>query len=222
MLLNEFKDIHSFIENRGFMENKINPLEYKVPNLEGIIPQQKHKTIKEVRPDTLKYILYKLHNIDNDIATDTLMALLYYYKFRDKKLAKMETAYRKARYHYIIKHTPYTKDKNMKKGDCIYLIRINIGRKTLYKVGTTSDIHTRMINLQSNISKFYPLVSVGINIKKVIYCNNNKEIEETLLSEIRSNNIKKHKFFFDGHTEAFQSDMLLKIFYIHTKEIISF
>jgi hypothetical protein len=183
MLLKDFKEIYKFIENRGFMENKLNPIDYKVPNLQGIIPQQRYRTIKEVRPDTLKYILYKLHNIDNDIATDTLMALLYYYKFRAKKQYKMERVYRKAIYHYIIKHPLYTKYENSKKGNCIYLVKINIGRKTLYKVGTTNDIHQRMTNLQSDISNFYQLVSVGIEVKKVIYCDNNNEVEQDILSK---------------------------------------
>ncbi len=197
---------------------RINTLDYRVPVVSGLHSGEYGKNIEEVKQNTLNYILYHLHDIDYTLVTDTLIALLYYWKFRKKKSLKMEQAYQEIVSHYTVEHEPYTRYENSKKGNCIYLVKIYIGSKILYKVGITEDIHQRIVNLQSDINIKYPCISVGIDVQKVIYCENNKEMEKILLNDAKSHNIKKHKFFFDGYTEAFESDILINIFKQHTAQ----
>lgn len=195
---------------------KINTLYYKVPIVKGLHCGEYGKDIEDVKPNTLEYILYHLHDIDYTLLIDTLIALLYYWKFRKRKSIHMEQVYQEVVRHYTIEHKPYTNYSDGKKGNCIYLVKIYIGSVTLYKVGITKDIHQRMINLQSDINMKYPFVFVGIAVQKVIYCDKNKELEQILLNEVSNYNIKKHKFFFDGHTESFESDILIDIFKRYT------
>ena len=84
MIEDNFKVAYKVINSRSVFDNITNPLGYKVPKKSGIHFGDYYKTIKEVKPSTLQYILYKLHNLDYDLATDTLVALLYYYRFRKK------------------------------------------------------------------------------------------------------------------------------------------
>jgi hypothetical protein len=190
---------------------KINTLNFEVPIISGIHKGEYRKNIEEVKPNTLEYILYYLHDIDFTMIINTIIALLYYWKFRKRKALIMEQVYQEVVNHFTTQHEPYKGNEKIKKGTCIYLVKIEIGNKVLYKIGKTKDLHQRMINLQSNINVNYSFVSVGITIKEVIYCDNYDEREERLLTEIRNINIKKHKFYFDGHTECFESDILFEL-----------
>jgi hypothetical protein len=218
MELEDLQVAYDIVNNRTVFDNIENPLQYKIPNIDTIHYGEHHKTIKQVTPSVLNYILYNLHNLDYEFVIETLMALLYYWKFRKRKLSKMEEAYKEVIYHYTVKHTPYIKYKNHKQGNCIYLVKIYMGSRVLYKVGITKDIHKRMINLQSDITSKYPYISVGIDIQEVIYCSNSEDIEETILQVARSYKINKHKLFFNGHSECFESEALINIFKQHTAQ----
>ncbi len=207
-------DIVSNFTKYDTMSNppKINTLYYKVPKQTGISRWEYYKDIEEVSKSTLEYILYRLHNASHTLIMNTLIALLYYWRFRERKPTMMQQVYNEAVSHYTVENQPYTRYESAIKVNCVYLIKINIGCDTLYKVGQTEDIHSRMINLQSNISKRYSSVSVGVVVQEVKYCSNCKEVEEELLKEARNKLTKKHKFYFDGHTESFESDKLIDIF----------
>jgi predicted GIY-YIG superfamily endonuclease len=190
---------------------KVNTLNFKVPIISGIHQGEHRKNIEEVKPNTLEYILYYLHNIDFTMIINTLIALLYYWKFRKRKSLMMKEVYQEIVNHFTVHNEPYKWNEKTKKGNCVYIIKIEIGNKVLYKVGKTKDLHQRMLNLQSNINANYSFVSVGITIKEVLYCDNHAEKEKILLTEIRNRNIKKHKFYFKGHTECFESDILFEL-----------
>ena len=216
MELNDLQIAYDIVKNRTVFDNIQKPLQYKISSIDAIHYGEHYKTIKEVTPSVLNYILYNLHNLDYDFAIETLMALLYYWKFRKRKLSKMEQVYKEVINHYTTEHTPYTRYENSKKANCIYLLKIYIGSKVLYKVGITEDINQRMINLQSDISIKYQFISVGVAVQDVIYCDSNEEKEQLILQEIRSIEKKKHKFYFNGHTECFENEILTNIFKYHT------
>lgn len=191
---------------------KIHTLNFEVPIISGIHKGEYRKNIEEVKPNTLEYILYYLHDIDFTMIINTIIALLYYWKFRKRKALIMEQVYQEVVNHFTIQHEPYKGNKKIKKGTCVYLVKIGIGNKVLYKIGKTKDLHQRMLNLQSNINANYPFVSVGVTVKEVLYCDNHNEIEERLLKEIRNINIKKNKFYFNGCTESFENIVVVDIF----------
>jgi hypothetical protein len=222
MQLDDFRIAYDIVNNFKKYDTvsnppKINTLVYQVPKIEGIHPKLWSKSIDEVKLNTLEYILYYLHNIDEDKVISTLIALLYYWRIRKRKQAKMDEVYQEVIKHYTIENKVYC-DTNTCKGKCVYLVKIYIGSMTLYKVGQAIDLHQRMINLQSDIKSSYPLVSVGMSILAVKLCDNSDKLEEIILSEAKSKITKKHKFNFKGYTEAFKSESLIAIFNNLTKK----
>ena len=129
----------------------------------------------------------------------------------------MEEAYKEVLTHYTIQNKSLPIDDNIVIGNCVYLLKIKLGTKVLYKIGKTNDIRKRVSNLTSNISSNYSLVSVSIDILDIKYCNNIDEAEELLLKEARQKITSKNKFFFNGHTECFDSKILVQIFHEFTR-----
>jgi hypothetical protein len=216
MTVDDLQKAYEIIEKRTIWDNIDNPLKYKVPNIKGIHWGECHKTVKEVKPNTMEYILFYLHDLDYELAIETLMAYLYYWKFRKKKLSKMNELFQRVKTHYTIQNTPYRSSNKTQKCDCVYLIKISIGSKTLYKVGRSKDIHKRMIDIQSDINTNYPLVSVGLEVLATHYCEDSHKLEKMVLDSIRAKISKKNKFFFKGSTEAFENHIVTDIFKQYT------
>ena len=192
---------------------KINNLEYTVPYIDGLHPEVRGKNIDEVYPNTLVYILYYLHGSDIIRTIDALMALLYYWQFRRREPAKMEEVYKDIVHHYTISNQPYKHYVDSKLGECIYLVKLSIGSKTLYKVGVTEDIHSRLKNLQSDVQTSYPLVSIGLEPINVVYTDGAIGVEELILDDARKTITSCHKFNFKGSTEAFKDSILIDLFH---------
>jgi hypothetical protein len=216
MTINDLKIAYDIINNFKKYDTlsnppRINKLDYKVPCIDGISKYEWGKDIEEVNPNTLQYILYNLHNLDYSKVIDTTIALLYYWKVRKRNILKMEKVYQEILNHYLVVNESTTNNHFLKKENCVYLIEINIGSTTLYKIGKTSDINERFANLKSNIQKMYSTVSVGIKILNLIYNHNNETIEKEILNKIDAKN-KKHKFYFNGHTESFLDKCAIDIY----------
>lgn len=223
MQLDDFRIAYDMVNNFKKYDTvsnppKINTLAYQVPKIEGIHPKLWGKNIDEVKLNTLEYILYDLHKMDEDKIISTLIALLYYWKIRKRKQSKMEESYQEVINHYTIKNEALSY-KSIIKGECVYLVKIHIGSKTLFKVGKTKNINQRMINLQSDIKSNYPLVSVTVVILEVKFCDNSDEIEEVVLSEARSIIPDKHKLNFKGNTETFENSIMESIFKLNFVKI---
>lgn len=216
MTINDLKIAYDIINNFKKYDTlsnppRINKLDYKVPCIGGISKYEWGKDIEEVNPNTLQYILYNLHNLDCSKVIDTIIALLYYWKVRKRDNFKMEKVYQEILNHYLIVNESTTNNHLLKKEKCIYLIEINIGNSTLYKVGKTSSIKDRFTNLKLNIQEMYSNVSTGIKILGIIYNQNNENIEKEILNKMDTKNIK-HKFYFNGHTESFKNIVVIDIF----------
>lgn len=216
MQLNDLKIAYDIVMNFKKYDTlssppKVNTLDYKVPKLDGIHSKLWGKNIDEVKLNTLEYILYDLHNMDEDKVISNLIALLYYWKIRKRKQSKMDEVYQEVVKHYTIQNKELKNDK-LNKGKCVYLVKISIGSRTLYKIGKTEDIHQRIINLQSDIKCRYPLVSIAIDILEVKYYAYSDEIEKLILIKAKSKIIDKHKLNFKGSTEAFEDIELIDVF----------
>lgn len=194
---------------------KINKLEYSVPNISGISKYECGKNIDEVYPNTLTYILYYLHGSDTIRTIDALMALLYYWQFRKRESHVMEKIYQEVVSHYTVQNKPYTYYAESKIGKCIYLVKLSIGSKILYKIGITEDIHSRFKNLQYDIQNSYPLVSVGLEPIKAVFTDSADEVERLILEQANQTISNKHKFNFRGSTESFNDTKLIAIFNEH-------
>lgn len=197
---------------------KINRLDYTVPNISGLYPSVRGKNIDEVYPNTLVYILYYLHGSDIIRTIDALMALLYYWQFRQRNQTKMEIVYKDIVHHYTISNQPYKHYVGSKLGECIYLVKLSIGSKILYKVGVTEDIHSRLKNLQSDTQISYPLVSIGLEPISVVFIDGAVVVEANILEAARKTITTKHKFNFKGSTEVFNDEKLIDIFNKHTSK----
>lgn len=207
MIIDEIKQAYEFINKRTVFTNINHPINYNIPKIKGIHFKEYGKNIKEVYPNTLKYIIYNLHNIDYSFLIETIVALFYYYKFRKQSEIELNQVYKDIINHYSILYEKQMID--YKEGECIYLIEINIGSSRLYKVGKTSDFNLRMRNLASEISKKYQFVNTSINPLNVVYTSISDELEKKILNEIDE---KKHGFYFKGHTESFKNIEIINIF----------
>jgi hypothetical protein len=199
---------------------RINKLEYSVPKISGISKHEHGKNIDEVYPSTLAYILYHLHGSDAIRTTDALVALLYYWQFRKRNLHMMEKAYQEIVSHYTVQNKPYTYYAKSKMGKCVYLVKLSIGSKVLYKVGVTEDVHSRFKNLQSDIQNSYQLVSVGLEPINAVFVDSADEVEGFILEQANKTITTKHKFNFRGSTESFDDTQLIVIFNEHTSKIV--
>ncbi len=186
---------------------RINKLDYKVPSIDGISRYEHGKDVDSVKPNTLKYILYYLHNIEHSIIIDTVIALLYYWKIRKNNKSMFEKSYIEIVNHYTLTHNSYS--FNYSNGECVYLIKIDIGSETLYKIGSTTNFNQRMTNILSDIKSKYEYVSCNIEPLQVEYTSMYYEIETNILNQLKE---KKHNFYFNGHTESFKKIETIDIF----------
>ena len=125
----------------------------------------------------------------------------------------MNKVYKEVVDHYTVINKPYLfYAGSIKNKMCLYLVTIFIGSVQLFKVGYTTDIHQRMTNLQANLKTRYPLVSIGLKPLKVVYTEDAPELEKLILKEVSQLNLPKHKFNFEGSTEAFNSTDIPSIF----------
>ena len=210
MDVNDIKEAYNFINKRNVFTNITNPIIYVIPRIKGIHKGEYGKTIKDVYPSTLKYIIYNLHDINYDFLIESIIALFYYCKFRKNSNIMLNRVYEDIINHYTYKDIqPITK---YEKGKSIYLIKIEIGSETLYKIGKTSDFNKRITNIKDDIESKYGYVSVRIEPLQVFYISNIDEVENEILSQIRSKKNVKHKFYFNGHTESFLDKCVIDIY----------
>lgn len=217
MNLNDLKIAQDIVNNFQKYDTlskppKINKLEYKVPSINGISTYEHGKDIESVKPNTLKYIIFHLHNVDYSLIIETTIALLYYWKFRKNKKTLLEETYKEIVNHYTLSHNNCFYNYN--DGECVYLIKIYIGSHTLFKVGKTASFNQRMSNILSDVKSKYEYVSCSIEPLKVHYTLSSYEIEQNILRELK----KDHKFFFNGHTESFSDKNVINIYNTKTKD----
>lgn len=211
MNINDLKIAYDIVNNFRKYDTlsippKINKLDYKVATINGITRYEHGKDINSVKPNTLRYILFNLHNIEYSIIIDNVIALLYYWKIRKNNKHMFEKAYEEIINHYTFKNDNYS--FNYKKGKCLYLIKIYIGKETLYKVGITASFNSRMANILSDIKSKYEHVSVSLKALQVEYTQNGYQMEKEILKGLKND----HKFYFDGHTESFKNVEIINIF----------
>ncbi len=202
-IVNEFEKI-----NKTVFPQTINtfPFKYTVPKLKGITKYQWGKNIKEVKPSTLKYIIYYLHSTDCDIIFEATVALLYYYKVRKKNIDEMNNTYKDILHHYTVKRDP--KKHNVEDTIVVYYISFFIGSKLVYKVGYSTQPIKRFKEILTSIKKYYEDVSVGdFNIHQLVQFDTIKQaqaFEEEAKKYIKNNNnVSKCKIHFQGFSEAF-------------------
>ena len=188
---------------------KKEPPHYEVPSLKGIHSKVIGKNINEVQLNTLEYILYNLHDADCNLIEETAMALFYYYLHRIRSTFKLKKVYNNLIEHYNIIHEQ--EPCHIDDAACVYLLQINIGSKKLYKVGKSTDLKSRYYNLISDIKANYPLVSVNVNVLNQYNTNEIDYIEKKILDLISLKH-KNTKFFFEGHTESFESEEIVNIY----------
>lgn len=214
IILAEFSD--KIVEFTKLSIEDLNKIqEYKTPRRDYILVNQQGKAINELRLSTLEYIMFKAVEATEDEKVDALFAYLYYYKYK-KKLHrlpdKMKDVVNSVIEHYTIVNK---QDKYCYKylGSVLYLVNIKIGKyRSLYKVGISDDIDTRLTRLRSDIMSNY-CVSVSVEPLNVWIVSNNKKLEKEVLEKILDVVKYDSGFKFKGSEESFiiELDELLEI-----------
>lgn len=217
MIINDIKQVYELINKRNVFTNIEKPIIYEIPKVKGIHYTEHGKTIKDVYPNTLEYIIYNLHDIDYSFLIESIMALFYYWKFRKNNKTKLNQVYKEIVNHYSSINKKII--QNYDKGKCVYLLEIRIGSKTLYKVGKTTNFKDRISNLDYDIKSKYSFVSSSIKPLQVVYSSNFEEIEKSILNELNCKNQKKHNFYFNGHTESFENIEIISIYNNFVREL---
>ena len=176
--------------------------EPRVPTAKGVLKELWNKTYSKLKPNELKYIIKHLHNLSEDMLMDTVLAYLRYYK--TKRKSEYQEEFEKIyRYYEAINENQQLRadpTDDMK----LYLLEICIGASKFYKVGVTTNIYKRVLNIRSDVSTKYDMLSTSVNIIGCWVEPTAEELEASFKDEITT----KCKYFFVGSSEAFESKRL--------------
>ncbi|WP_421716545.1 hypothetical protein [Arcobacter arenosus] len=190
--------------------------DYCVPSIRGISKFEWGKDIDSVKPSTLEYIIFYLHNAEPKMIEDAIISLFYYWKVRKQNRKMMQKVYQKILEHYTrvnnIGEIPRTSTKDADawlnhNEYVIYSVGFCIGCLKVNKFGYTSD-KNRFKKLISDVKAKYPHVSVGSFevYQELEFFNEEivKEFEEEALSNmVLHPHYKKCKCCFDGYKESY-------------------
>jgi hypothetical protein len=206
-------EAYEIVKNFKRFDTASNPpkkhtLEYSVPKISGISKYEWGKNIDEVKPNTLDYIIYKLHSTEELLIQEAVMALLYYWKIRRRNIKKMEDVYLQIMHHYSVK--PMNVEQDFPDDNKIYVYHISwsIGSKRVYKVGYTTEFEKRVVSIANEVKRFYPLVNLGdLKIHRIIEFNTTEQAqsfeEEAKRSIENAEFVTKSKFYFTGSSESY-------------------
>lgn len=179
---------------------------YKVPRVDGIQKEVYDKGINQVKPNTLKYIIFNLHNVDENIIIEAIVVLLYCYK-KKQETKTMREVFKRILHHYTVANKEENILLDIKEKAIVYSISFDIGSITYNKFGYTTD-KKRLVKLLSDIKSKYPHVNVGnLVINQTIQFKTEQQaklFEEEALKNMKLNvNYRKCKNLFDGYTESY-------------------
>lgn len=210
MELEFLEDAYNFVNDfvrKDIRKNTYNKFdfEYTVPSINGISKYQWGKDIESVRPSTLEYILFHLHNAEPKMIIDTLIAYLYYWKIRQMSSKDMRTKYKEVLEHYSIKHDCIIPEFEPK--PTVYYISFMVGSEKVYKLGYSNNPTRRFKEIIASVKEHYPFVSVGsfevIDTETYSTEKIGLQAEKQALNTIKEMKIPKTKIYFDGATEGF-------------------
>ncbi len=197
--------------------NKVNKFEFEftIPSVSGIHHTQKGKDFKEAKQNTLKYIIFNLHNAEKKSILDAIISLLYSCKIRKGDTDLMIEEYNHIFKHYSIIHNQEVEIANIENKAIVYSISFCIGSNQIHKIGYTED-KNRYSKLLSDIRTKYPFVSVGsFKVNQEIQFDDitkAKEYEQEQLTKLKQDiSYKKCKYCFDGYKEAYYSNNPYKL-----------
>lgn len=202
-----FDDAYKLVRDYRYLDPKTKlpnkfPFEYSTHQHQGIYRKLWRKDIKSVKPSTLEYILYNLHDVDEVMIYETLIAYLYYWKVRKKDFKTMIKKFKEVKSHYEVLHT--LKIPQIDSKPSVYYISFYIGNIKLYKIGYSDNPTERFKQLFKDIKANYPLVSIGeleiIDIQSYSTKREALRMEQKILDKYKQDN---HKFLFNGHTEVY-------------------
>lgn len=190
--------------------------EYTVPSIRGITKYEWSKDLESVKPSTLEYIVFYLHNAEPKMIEDAIIALFYYWKIRQKDRKRMIKTYKKVLEHYtrankedeISLSTTADADAWLNLNEyVVYSIGFCIGSLKINKFGYTRD-KNRYRKLISDVRAKYPHVSVGsFEVYQEIEFDKEedaKEFEKEALKNLALHpNYNKCKCCFDGYNESY-------------------
>ncbi len=202
-LVNNFKSMD--LKTQTF--NQFPLKHYRVPEVDGIHKGEYRKGIHKVKPSTLKYILFYLHNVDEDMIIEALIVLLYHWKVKKKDTKRMRKVYNRVYEHYTVTNKDSVPMVTINYNAVVYSISFNVGSVKFNKFGYTTD-KFRFIKLIDDVKSKYPNVSVGnFQIHQVIQFKTKeqaKAFEEEAIKNLELHkDYKKCKVCFDGYKEAY-------------------
>ena len=179
---------------------------YKVPRVDGIQKEVYDKGINQVKPNTLKYIIFNLHNVDENIIIEAIVVLLYCYK-KKQETKTMREVFKRILHHYTVANKEENILLDIKEKAIVYSISFDIGSITYNKFGYTTD-KKRLVKLLSDIKSKYPHVNVGnFKVNQTIQFKTEQQakmFEKEALKNMKLNvNYRKCKNLFDGYTESY-------------------
>ena len=179
---------------------------YKVPRVDGIQKEVYDKGINQVKPNTLKYIIFNLHNADENIIIEAIVVLLYCYK-KKQETKTMREVFKRILHHYTVANKEESILLDIKEKAIVYSISFDIGSITYNKFGYTTD-KKRIEKLRSDIKSRYPHVSIGnFKVNQTIQFKTEQQakmFEKEALKNMKLNvNYRKCKNLFDGYTESY-------------------
>ena len=184
--------------------------EYSVPKVSGIIKTNWGKDLNSVKPSTLDYILYYLHDADCTLIFETAIAYFYYWKIRKKDKNKFIDCYKKLKEHYSVNRLP--QEYHLENELVVYYISWFVGSIKVYKVGYSDEPIERFQHILAECRRFYPNVSVGdFEIIQLVKFNTKEQasaMESETLSwlknKIANKEISKSKIYIkNGGTEMY-------------------
>lgn len=121
--------------------------DYCVPSIRRIHYSQHKKDLESVKPSTLEYIIFYLHNAEPKMIEDAIIALFYYWKVRMQNRRKLKEVYNRVLEHYTRANSnddiPLAKtmdtDSWLYNEYVVYSIGFFIGSIKVNKFGLTSD-----------------------------------------------------------------------------------
>lgn len=213
MIVESIKFAYDCVNNftyKNILKNTCNKFdfEYSVPEIKGICKFEWGKKLDSVKPSTLEYIIYHLHNAEVKLVIDSVIAYLYYWKIR-----KADTKTMKLKYKEILQHYEPIKDEliiptaMITNVAIVYSISFTVGIIQTNKFGIATD-KNRYKKMIDDVKSKYPLVSVSnFKVNQEIQFNTVKQAEEFEKEALK--NLKQHrqykkgKICFDGYTESY-------------------